>query len=140
MTVYTAANMGAWRKKAKENALFVVLQSIQDVSRIAQNPKAKGGRMPVDIGTLRNTYSAGLNGTTSLKGPDSYIAALAGMDLGDSFIGGWTTDYAMRMEKGFVGQDALGRNFNQTGNFFMASALAQWQEVNDLNAAKVASQ
>lgn len=137
MTTYKAADIGKWSAKAKRNQELVVKQSIQDMSEIAQTPKAKGGRMPVDTGFLRNSYSCGINGSVSLTGPAVYTAAVAGMDMGDSFDAGWTVDYALRMEKGFVGQDSLGRAFNQSGNFFMEYALSQWQAINDANAAKV---
>jgi hypothetical protein len=139
MTVYKMADMAKWSQKAKDNAAFVVIQSIDDVSRIAQTPKAKGGRMPVDKSFLRNSYRAGLNGSTGLKGPDVYVAALAGMEMGDTFTARWTADYALRMERGFSGPDSLGRVYSQQGNFFMRSALAQWQAINDANAAKVAA-
>lgn len=137
MTTYRAANIRQWTEKAKRNAERIVKQSIQDVSEIAQTPKAQGGRMPVDTGFLRNSFQAGLNGTTALTGPDVYGAVVAGMEMGDTFYGGWTAEYALRMEKGFIGEDALGRTYNQPGNFFMDGALMQWQQINDRNAAKV---
>lgn len=138
MTTYTAANMGEWREKARRNVKLVIQQSIQDVSALAQTTKAKGGRMPVDTGFLRNSYTAGLNGTTTLTGPDAYVATVAGLEVGDTFTAGWTAAYALRMEKGFVGEDSLGRTYNQAGNFFMESALMQWQAINDANAAEIA--
>lgn len=129
--------MAAWTKKQKENTAFIVRQSIQDVSSIAQTPKAKGGRMPVKDGQLRNSFVSGLNGSTALSGPDVYIATLAALEMGDTFNAGWTAAHALRQEKGFVGQDSLGRTYNQSGNFFMEYALAQWQAINDANAAEV---
>lgn len=129
--------MRQWTERQKANAALIVRQSIQDVSEIAQTPKAKGGRMPVDKGILRNSFTAALNGTTSLTGPNAYEAVLGAFEVGDTFIGGWTVDYALRMEKGFVGQDSLGRTYNQQGNFFMESALQQWAAINERNAAKV---
>lgn len=132
MARYTAANMRQWSEKAKRNVELVVKQSIQDVSEIAQTTKAAGGRMPVDTGTLRNSYTA-----EGLTGPDAYIAAVGQFQIGGTFQAGWTASYALRMEKGFVGQDSLGRTYNQTGNFYMESALMQWQQINDKNAAKL---
>lgn len=137
MTTYKMADMAAWGQKAKDNAALVVIQSISDVSRIAQTPKAKGGRMPVAKSFLRNSYTAGLNGSTGITGPIAYEAVLAGLEMGDTFVAKWTMDYALRMERGFSGPDSRGRVYNQQGNFFMANALSQWQAVNDANAAKV---
>lgn len=137
MARFKAASMREWTERQKANAALIVRQSIQDVSEIAQTPKAKGGRMPVDTGNLRNTYVAALNGTTSLTGPQAYAAALGNFKMGDTFLGGWTAAYALRQEKGFVGQDRLGRTYNQQGNFFMESALQQWAAINERNAARI---
>lgn len=138
MATYKAADMRSWTAKAKRNVELVVKQSIQDVTEIAQTTKAKGGRMPVDTGFLRNSFTSGLNGSTSLSGANVYIATVEGMEMGDTFNAGWTAAYALRMEKGFVGTDALGRTFNQPGNFYMENALMQWQAINDKNAAAIA--
>jgi len=129
---YTAANMRQWTEKAKRNTELVVKQSIQDLGEIAQAPKAQGGRLPVDTGFLRNSYTA-----EGLTGPDAYIAAVASFEIGATFQAGWTAAYALRMERGFVGQDSLGRTYNQPGNFFMENALSQWESINDKNAAKL---
>lgn len=88
--------------------------------------------MPVDTGFLRNSYTA-----QGLTGPAVYEVAVAGFEIGSVFEAGWTASYALRMEKGFVGQDALGRTYNQPGNFFMEGALQEWQDINNRNAAKI---
>ena len=137
MTVYRAADMAKWTAKAKMNQMWVVKKSIEEVSKIAQTPKAKGGRMPVDKSFLRNSFTSGLNGSTSLTGPDVYVATIAGLDLGDIFSAGWTMEYARRVHSGFVGTDSRGRKYNQSGAYFMAEALMQWQAINDRNAAKL---
>lgn len=132
MTTYKAADIKNWSRRAKRNLELVIKQSIQDVSELAQTPKAQGGRMPVDTGFLRNTYTA-----EGLSGPDAYVAAVASFQIGATFQAGWTAAYALRMEKGFVGEDSLGRTYNQPGNFFMETALMQWQDINNRNAAKL---
>lgn len=129
--------MTRWGEKAKRNANLIVRQSIQDVSEIAQSPKAQGGRMPVDTGFLRNSYNAGIDGATTATGPAAYVAAVAGLEVGDTFNARWSAGYAMRMEKGFAGADALGRTYSQPGNFFMENALMQWSAIVEANARKV---
>lgn len=138
MTVYTFANISGWSEKAKRNAVLIVRQSIQDVTEDAQTPKAQGGRMPVDTGFLRNSLTAGLDGAAVAEGDAAYIAAVAGMEIGDTFNARWTAAYARRMEFGFIGQDALGRSYNQPGNFFMGGALMRWQEIVAANAKRLA--
>lgn len=106
---------------------LVVKQSAQDVGDLAQRPVAKGGNMPVDTGFLRNSLVAGLNGTTGLSGPDAYVLAIAGMELGDSVMFGWTANYARYVEYGTRGR---------AGRFFMLSAAQEWQAIVARNAEK----
>lgn len=137
MATFKAANMREWTERQKANGRLIVSESIEELGRIAQTPKAKGGRMPVREGFLRNSYTASLSGSTALTGPDVYIAVLGEFQMGDTFFAGWTMAYAMRMEKGFVGTDRLGRRYNQQGNFFMENALMQWAAINEKNAKRI---
>lgn len=123
-----SASVSDWSDKALRNVELVMKQSTQDVFEVAQKPVAKGGNMPVDTGFLRNSFVAGLNGSTSLTGPDSYVLAVRGMRLGDVMFGGWTADYAPPVEYG-----ARGR----AGRYYMRSAAQQWQAIVAQNAAKV---
>ena len=52
---------------------LVFKQSAQDMFSEAQTPKAMGGNMPVDSGTLRNSFVSALNGQGGTKGPDAYV-------------------------------------------------------------------
>lgn len=131
-----AAQLNEWARATTERMEMIFKESSQEVFRRAQLPKAQGGNMPVDTGNLRNTFVAGLNGTTSLSGPDAYIAAIAGADLGDVVFGGWTAKYAARQEFGFVGQDRLGRSYNQEGNGFARKAAMAWQPIVSEKAAE----
>ncbi len=137
MATYRAKDMRRWLGDHRKKQIFVVRKSIQDISRLAQTPKAKGGRMPVHTGFLRNSYQAGLRGTTSLQGPNAYSAVVAQLEIGDVFQAGWTAPYALRREKGFVGTDSLGRYYNESGDFFMEGALMQWPAVVEKNARAV---
>lgn len=135
MTTFTA-QIADFAAKAQRKAELVLKQSAQDVFEIAQTPKAQGGNLPVDTGFLRNSFVAGLNGSTNLTGPDAYTLAIAGMELGDSLFGGWSANYARRMEYGFIGTDSRGRTFNQAGNHFALNAAQQWQAIVQRNAEK----
>lgn len=137
MVKFKASQMRGWTERQKRNVELIVKQSIQDVSEIAQTPKAKGGRMPVRFGFLRNSFQAGLNGSTGLSGPAVYEAVVGSMKMGDTFTAGWTASYALRREKGFVGTDSLGRTYNESGDFFMEHALMQWDAINQANARKI---
>lgn len=122
------AQVQAFADRAKAKAEVVVKQSAQEVFEIAQTPVAQGGNMPVDTGFLRNSMVAGLNGSTSLSGPDAYVLAIAGMELGDSVFGGWTANYARHVEYGARGLP---------GRHFALNASRQWQAIVAKNAALV---
>jgi hypothetical protein len=136
MTSRFGAEIKAYIDKTKDGLENVLKTSVQDVLDIAQTPKAKGGRMPVDTGNLRNSLVSGLNGSAGAQGADGYALVIAGMELGDEARFGWTAPYALRMELGFTGQDSLGRNYQQTGNHFVGSAAAQWPGIVARNAAE----
>lgn len=125
------AQIDAFIAKTKGKAEAVFKESAQEIFSIAQTPKAQGGNMPVDTGFLRNTFQSSLNGSTSLAGPDAYVAIIAGADLGDTVFGGWTAAHALPQE---YGTKYMG------GNFYAAKAYGQWQMVVAKNAARVAGQ
>jgi hypothetical protein len=124
-----SASVNAFAGKTKRQMREVFVESVQDVVEIAQTPKGKGGRMPVVTGNLRNSLASGLNGSFGNVGADSYSVTLTGLELGDVARFAWTAPYARRMELGFSGTDSLGRNYEQSGNFFVGSAAAQWPQI-----------
>ena len=130
MSSFTA-QIKAFTDRAKEKVETVVKQSAQEVFSIAQTPKAQGGRMPVDTGTLRGSFTTSLNGATVSSGNDAYVLAVAGMELGDVVFGGWggpAKSYARHMEYG---------TSLTPGNFYMLAAAQQWQAIVARNAELV---
>ncbi len=127
MTSFTA-QIASWSEKAKRNTELVIKKSAQDLFEDAQTPRAKGGRMRVDTGELRNSFIAGLNGTSGLTGPDAYILAIANLKLGGVLFGGWTAPHARPREFGASGQQP---------DFFMRGAAQKWQSIVAENAAKL---
>ena len=124
-----SAQVDEWVRQTERRLEMVFKESVQTLFEEAQKPAGEGGNMPIDTGFLRNSFVAGLNGTTSLSGPDAYIAAIAGANIGDVIFGGWTAAYARRIEFGFVGKDSLGRNYNQTGRGFARKAAMRWPQI-----------
>ena len=127
--VEISAQVDEWVRKTERRMTMVFRESAQQLFSEAQRPAASGGSMPIDTGFLRNSFVAGLNGSTSLTGADSYVAAIAGANLGDVVDGGWTAAYAARIEFGFNGTDSLGRKFNQSGRGFARKAVMRWPEI-----------
>ena len=125
----TFAQLDEWARMTKERMDAIVAGSTDRVFEIAQTPKARGGKMPVVEGVLRNSFQASLNGTTSLSGPVAYEMVAAQMKAGDVAQGGWTAEYARRVNSGFTGTDSLGRTYNQEGAHFLEDAAMKWPTV-----------
>lgn len=121
--------------KARQDA--VLRNSVQQLFSIAQTTVYQGGNLPIDTGFLRNSLVSEVNGQRLGKGEKSYELFTTSAKVGDVLFGGWTADYALRMEHGFVGEDKLGRTYNQSGFGFAASAAAQWVEIVDRNCVRL---
>ncbi len=136
MTTF-AAQVENFRAKTLKNLRYVAINAIQDVVEAAQTPQPGvgrtggafiEGRIPVDTGALIQSLATGLNGAAGAKGSTSYVAVLAGLEIGDTITFAWTMPYALRIEKGFVGTDSAGRTYNQAGRHFVGKNAARFQD------------
>ena len=123
-----SAQVDAFVAQTEQRTTAVFKASAQDVLKDAQTPTAKGGRMRVKTGNLRNSHVSGLNGSTSLSGADSYVLTIAQAKLGDKITGGWTANYAGYREFGARGQ---------APDFFLRGAAQKWPQIVKANAAKL---
>lgn len=122
------ADLQRFGSKVQRRALDVARESIQDVIDDAQTPKAKGGRMPVDTGFLRNSLASGLNGSFGPPNENSYILTIGELDLGDVARFAWTAEYAIFQELG---------SSKQQGNHFVGVAAAKWPQFVEANARRI---
>jgi hypothetical protein len=129
MTKYTFATLDQWTKKTEKRIDAVLKDATQSVIAVAQVTKAKGGRMPVDTGNLRNSLQSSIAGGASGEGAKSHILVAPLMKGGDLATFTWTAKYARRVNNGFTGADSLGRNFNQVGAHFVEGAVDQWPAI-----------
>ena len=114
------------KSKLRQNVIFKT--SSERVLREANIPVGQGGRLPFDLGNLMNSITAG---TTPGGGKDPALV-FHQLEVGQTVYAGWSANYAMRQEFGFVGPDSLGRVYNQSGSAFLRSSVQRWQEyVND---------
>ncbi len=120
-----AAQIRAFSEKAKARQAAIFKGSAERVLERAGTPKAQGGRMPVDTGFLRNSARASTEGVPTSEGGDPPLV-FAAMKVGDTVTVGWTAAYALRMEHGFMGEDALGRTYAQQGNGFLRAEVQNW--------------
>lgn len=130
------AQLDDFAKLTKQNLKYVAVNAIQDVMEAAMAPQVSvkrtggsfvEGKIPVDTSALINSLVSGANGAFGAPGPDSYTVALASYDLGDYMRFAWTMEYARRIELGFTGTDALGRNYNQPGRHFVGKNAARFK-------------
>jgi len=132
---------------AKADLKYVATAAIQDVVEAAQTTQlgvtrgADGfeeGKIPVGLTSdLVNSLVSSVNGSPAGEGESSYDAAILGFEVGDTLSFAWTMEYAMRIEHGFTGTDALGRSYNQAGRHFVGANAARFPEFVENRAAEV---
>ena len=141
-----AAQLQDFASLTKKNIRYVATNAISDVVEAAQVPQIGvartggtfvEGKIPVVSGELRKSLISGANGSFGPKSEDSYAVALAGYEIGDYMRFGWTADYAHRIEMGFTGTDALGRNYNQAGRHFIGANAARFSQFVEKYAREV---
>lgn len=143
-----AAQLGAIRDKTKAQMHAVLSHSVQDVMDAAQTPTANGGNMPVLDGHLINSVVSELNGSVVGEVSDSedkgggqssvnIALVVAEIAPGDTARFGWTAAHARRQHEGFVGEDELGREYDQGGHFWIDKAAAGWQGIVEANVKRL---
>jgi len=127
MAKYTFATLDQWTKKTEKRIDAVLKDATQSVIAVAQQTKAKGGRMPVDTGNLRNSLQSSVAGGAMGEGASSYILAAAGMKGGDLATFTWTAEYAAAVNNG---------NRGRPGAHFVEGAVDQWPAIVRASIAK----
>lgn len=104
---------------------------------------------PVDTGILRGGWQPSIgepvlepkvrNDQGGGMAASDIALKVADLKPGQTFYMVNNTRYARRLEYGFVGQDSLGRNYNQKGRFFVRDAVRRWKQIVEAEAAKLAS-
>ena len=144
MTKTFTAQLKDFADLTEENISYVMRSAISDVLVAAQTTQigiTQGatsfveGKIPVGL-TSELVNSLTVDGA---EGPDSYVVAIAGMDIGDVLRFAWTAPHAARMNSGFTGTDSLGRTYNQAGRFFVRSVMNEASQIAIRAAQRVAS-
>ncbi len=127
MAQYTFATLDKWTRKSRNRIDAVLKDATQSVVAVAQVTKAKGGRMPVDTGNLRNSLLSSVAGGAMGQGESSYIMVAAGMKGGDLATFTWTAEYAAAVNNG---------NRGRPGAHFVEGAVDQWPAIVRASIAK----
>ena len=139
MARYTFATLDQWTKKTEKRIDAVLKDATQSVVAVAQQTKAKGGRMPVITNNLRDSLQSSIAGGASGEGKSSHILVAPQMKGGDLATFTWGNSeypYARRVNNGFTGADSLGRNYSQVGAHFVEGAVDQWPAIVRASIAK----
>jgi hypothetical protein len=127
MARYTFATLDQWTKKTEKRIDAVLKDATQSVVAVAQQTKAKGGRMPVDTGNLRNSLQSSVAGGAMNEGASSYILVAGNMKGGDLATFTWTAEYAAAVNNG---------NRGRPGAHFVEGAVDQWPAIVRASIAK----
>lgn len=143
-----AAQVSAWAAQSKARSTAVFRASAQRVANEVRQTVNEGGRMPIKTGNLRRSLLSSTSampsiatGKTDFADQSSQIElTIAGADLGQVVYLGFQANYARRLNHGFVGEDALGRSYNQPGYHFVEGVAQQWQRIVVEEAARLQGQ
>lgn len=125
-----AAAVGEWAKQTPQRLEAVRNRAIELLDEEMTRTKPNGGRMPVDTTNLSKSSQASTEGMPKESdGPftgSNVGLVTATLRLDQAVWLGLQARYARRQNYGFVGADALGRVYNQQGNYFVEGAIAEW--------------
>ena len=116
-----------WVAKSQARLEAVWKTAAQDIAREVQTPRSKNGKLPLDTGYLRNSFSADVNKTPSGNGNSAYTSGPISIvinraKIGDTVVFGWSANYAVYVEARFS---------------FLRSAAQNWQQIVNKAAQKV---
>lgn len=123
-----SAQVDDWIAKSQALSMAVLQQATQAVISEANTPVAKGGRMRVDTGFLRNSLKANIGSMPSgASSPGNWddsevVLTLIRLQPGQVFYAGWTANYA-RPREHYDG--------------FLRMAVQKWQEQVDAAARQL---
>jgi hypothetical protein len=130
-----AAQVSEWCQQVEGAAEAVFQTAAQMVANEVREPVASGGRMPIDTGNLRRSLMASTAEMPTIKtGQETFNDSgielvIAGAELGSTVYLGFQAAYAARMNYGFVGEDSLGRVYNQAGFGFVDAVAQRWPQI-----------
>lgn len=133
---WSGANPSDWARETKARLTAVFRNSVQLLAQEAGRTVTNGGRVPVKTGNLARSVLVSKTVVTVGPAGKEYVAgdtalAVSSLELGDTAYLGWQAVYARRQNYGFVGEDALGRTYNQTGFGFLEATAKKWPMIVD---------
>lgn len=118
--------------EAKEDSSLILRTAVDSLHKEIARPKSVGGNLPFDTGNLGRSIEVS---TVAFPAVDQTEVEYTSQDVsftinsveyGKPVYIGVRAVYGPRMNWGFVGQDSLGRNYNQAGNHFVERGGSMW--------------
>ncbi|WPZ05661.1 hypothetical protein [Pelagerythrobacter marinus] len=142
-TGWSGVDPSRWAENKDKLLTALLRNSVQELAKEAGSTIPNGGRVPVRTGNLARSVVVDnkppvrdAEGVVHTMSAD-FSLGVAGLKPGDTIYIGWTAIYARRMNYGFVGDDSLGRTYNQSGFGFAEAAASKWDGIVKAQAAKL---
>lgn len=138
-----ADQVGAWARETEARMQAVFRRAVELLADELTTTRANGGRLPHVTGNLMRSLVAEIGSMPSQGGAEQKYAGsdvgavVARALLGQAVFLGFQANYARRVNYGFVGQDSLGRTYNQTGAGFIEYAIEVWPILVELAAEEI---
>jgi hypothetical protein len=129
-----SAEVDAWVRATKERIEAVFHMSAEDIAEeiVEKTPiitgfarhsfQASGEQMPV-----MRAEAKPAEGAKYSFDPGPVNLVISNVPLGGTIYLGFVAAYARRLEHGFVGEDSLGRAYNQAGRGMVRLAAMNWK-------------
>lgn len=127
-----AEQVDQWTRQTERRLERVFQVAVGDLGTELVRTKSNGGALPHLTGNLMRSLVMSVAAPPQVGDPDQRFngidvgAASAGLRLGQTAYLGYQAVYARRLNYGFVGQDSLGRTYNQEGHHFVERARLMW--------------
>lgn len=136
---------GAWANETEARLEATWRRSVELLGEELTTTVKNGGRVPHKFGNLYKSLLGSTAGMPAQGGKDEKYPGMdvglfaASLNLGDTAWLGYQAGYARRQNYGFVGEDSLGRSYNQEGAHFVEYAIEMWPTIVELAADDIRS-
>lgn len=140
MAGWEGADPSKWAGGTTAGLTALLRNSVQGLAREASSTIPNGGRVPVETGNLARSAVVDTKPPQVidvLAKQQDFSLGVANIKPGDTVYIGWQAKYSRRLNYGFVGEDSLGRSYNQSGYGFAEAAAAEWPKIVAREAAKM---
>lgn len=138
-TGWSGTDPTAWSGSTEARLTALLRNSVQGLAVEASKTIPEGGRVPVKTGNLARSVVVDTKPPQIIEGlaTGDYSLGIANIKPGDTIYIGWQAAYARRQNYGFIGDDSIGRTYNQAGFGFAEATAAKWPAIVQAEAAKL---